>query len=49
MEKEKLEVLKYCYGHTSQMWAATIVSILLNCDFRDSTKELEKYLQEKYV
>ena len=39
------EVLKYCEPHTDQMWSASIVSILLGCDFRDSKATLEKYFK----
>lgn len=37
-----LEVLNYCKPHIDQMWAAKIVSTLLECDFRDVKSELEK-------
>lgn len=41
--KEKLdEILKYCEPHLEQMWAATIVSNILECDFRDAKHELQK-------
>lgn len=41
------QILLYCKGHTEQMWAATIVSILLDCDFRDSALAIEKYFEIK--
>lgn len=43
MSEEKInKVLKYCKGKTDYVWAATIVSILLNCDFRDAKETLEE-------
>jgi hypothetical protein len=43
-EKQKIDaVLKYCEGNTEIMWAATIVGILLNCEFRDAKAALAKY------
>lgn len=33
---KEIQILKYCFGHTKQMWAASIVSIILKCDFRDA-------------
>lgn len=39
----KKEIIEYCKPHLDKMWAATIVSMLLNCDFRDSYQEVEKY------
>lgn len=44
LEKREQAVLKYCNGHTQEMWAATIVGILLECDFRDATQKLQEYL-----
>jgi len=41
--KEK-EILKYCQENIEYMWAVTIVSILLNCDFRDAPKALKEKL-----
>lgn len=43
---QKHEVLLYCSKYLDYMWASTIVSILLECDFRDSKEELEKYFIE---
>ena len=46
-EREKAnEILKYCKPHVDQMWAACIVGIILNCDFRDAKSELAKYDKE---
>ena len=36
-------ILIYCEPHMDQMWAASIVGILLECEFRDAKNELEKY------
>lgn len=44
-EKTK-EILEYCRPHTDQMWAANIVSIILNCDFRDAKQKLNEYFKE---
>lgn len=44
--KNKLKfasVLNYCEGHTDEMWAATIVAILLDCDFRESSRALKSW------
>lgn len=32
---KEVEILEYCYPHCQQMWAATIMGIILGCDFRD--------------
>jgi len=37
------EILKVCMPHLEYMWAAKIVGIILDCDFRDSRQELKKY------
>ncbi len=37
------EVLEYCKPHLDQMWAATIVGMLLKCDFRDAKSKLADY------
>jgi hypothetical protein len=42
-----LPVLKYCEPHLDQMWAASIVGMLLNCDFRDSQIKLKDFLERK--
>lgn len=34
-EKEK-QILEYCYKYWEKMWAVTIMSIILDCDFRDA-------------
>lgn len=41
------EVLKYCEPHTDKMWAASIISKLLGCDFRDAEETLDNYLNPK--
>lgn len=41
--KERIwKALEYCMGHTDKMWAASIVSILTNTDFRDAKQTLEQ-------
>lgn len=37
------KALTYCEPHVDQMWAATVVGVLLNCDFRDAKIEIAKY------
>ncbi len=34
------EILKYCEPHLDLMWAASIVGIVLDCDFRDAKSAL---------
>lgn len=45
--KKNTEVLEYCEAYTDQMWAASIVSIILNCDFRDAKQKLNEYFADK--
>lgn len=45
-EKQKRQILEVCEDHTEYMWAAKIVSILLDCDFRDSKQKLNNYLKQ---
>lgn len=40
------KVLDYCEPHTDQMWADSVVSRLLDCDFRDAKQALESYRKE---
>jgi hypothetical protein len=35
-DRKVVSVLEYCKPHINQMWAATIVGILLDCDFREA-------------
>ena len=46
------QVIDYCYSNLDQMWAASVCSILLGCDFRDAKifcdKFYENYQQETY-
>lgn len=46
---KQLEILEYCNGHTNQMWAANIVGIILECDFRDAREKLRDYLSKDDV
>lgn len=41
-----VKVLDYCKPHLDKMWAATIVGILLDCDFRDAKVTLEEWYEE---
>jgi hypothetical protein len=45
-EQKIVEVIEYCLPHTEKMWAAKIISILLNCDFKESKQAAESYLEE---
>jgi len=42
LENQKKEILKFCTPHLDQMWAARVVSILLDCDFRDAQEALKQ-------
>ena len=35
------KILNYCYPHVEQMWAATVISKILDCDFRDAKSKAE--------
>lgn len=41
-----IEILEYCRPHIKQMWAATIVGIILGCDFKDSESALKAFFRE---
>jgi hypothetical protein len=46
-DKQQIDdVLRYCYKNIQYMWASSIASILLNCDFRDAKNEIEDYFRE---
>ena len=40
------EILNFCRPHLEYKWSATIVSMLLGGDFRDSKETLESYFKE---
>lgn len=44
-DAKKQEIIKYCLKSSEFMWAANIISILLDCDFRDAEYEAKKYLR----
>lgn len=45
MNEEKInEVIRYCYPYVEQFWAANIIGILLDCDFRDAPEDAKEYL-----
>ena len=46
-EAAKNDVIRYCYPNSDIFWAAKIIGILLNCDFRDSLEEAKEYLQKQ--
>jgi hypothetical protein len=46
MTKKDKCILNYCYEHCDQMWAATIVAIILDCDFRDSKQKVKEFREK---
>ena len=47
MEEKLNKILDFCYKNTEYMWAATIVSIILECDFRDVKQKLDEYRKKR--
>lgn len=47
IDKKIKEILEYCKTHTDKMWAAYIISILLDCDFRDSSSKLNDFFNKE--
>lgn len=47
LEARKQEVLFYCHPYIDQMWASQVVSMLLECDFKDAKRELNYYWESK--
>ena len=45
--KHKITLLNYCRSHADQMWASTVIAVLLDCDFRDSAQKAKEYLAMK--
>ena len=41
------EILRYCEPHVHQMWAATVMSFILGCDFRDVIPKFAEYKAKK--
>ncbi len=41
------EIIMYCEPHIHQMWAATIISYIIGCDFRDVGNRLSEYKGKK--
>jgi len=39
-DEEIKKILKYCKPYMDQMWAATIVGIILDCDFKEAKTKL---------
>lgn len=48
-ESQKHDLIQYCMKHEQFqfMWAATILSIIFECDFRDSYNQAREYFKEK--
>lgn len=41
--RERLDrIVKYCEPNTEFMWAASIVGIALDCDFRDAKQKIQE-------
>lgn len=38
----EVDILEYCYPHYHQMWAATIMGIILGCDYREARQVWER-------
>lgn len=45
LHRIRVETIRYCLGNTDYMWAAKMISIVLNCDFRDAKEKGESYLR----
>jgi len=45
--KKKRQVVEYCLERSQFMWAAYILGILLECDFRDSKQKASEWLKDK--
>lgn len=43
--RKAMKVLDYCKGKTDMMWAATVVGLLIDCDYRESPDRLEETLR----
>lgn len=41
------DVLDYCEPHFKYMWAATIMGILLKCDFKEAQDKLNEYNKQR--
>jgi len=41
LKKHERMILNYCKGNMDFMWASTIVSIILDCDFRDAKQKMD--------
>lgn len=49
MSYQELQILEYASKNHKYMWAATIMGIILDCDFRDSLEVYNAWRQENYV
>ena len=49
MSVQELQVLNYASKHHQYMWAATIMGIILDCDFKDSFEVYNAWRYENYV
>lgn len=46
-ESKIREVVEYLKDDTDKMWAARIAGIILDCDFRDASQEVKKFLSKE--
>lgn len=49
LEKGQRAAIEYCLPHCDQMWAASVIANLLDCDFRDSKEKAGEYLYQATV
>ncbi len=36
LTRKEVDILEYCLPNCHQMWAATIMGMIIGCDFRDA-------------
>lgn len=46
-EANEEKILDYCEPHLDEMWAANIVGILLDCDFRNAKEHLAAWKDKR--
>lgn len=44
--KKEVMILEYCLPNSRFMWASTIMSLILGCDFRDAETLARKVLKK---
>jgi len=43
----QIEVINYCLAHKQYMWSATILSMIFQCDFRDTHVHAENWISKR--